>query len=99
VVVTGVVAEDGSEAWYVVATVGATATQHLAPVLLPGLDEDASYLLTGETPTRDQHVADVGTTWLDGDGLVLSGRVAGRAGVAMPVLAPETARVLRAVRR
>jgi alpha-galactosidase len=99
VLVTGVVAEDGAEAWYVVATVGATATQHPAPVLLPGLDEDATYLLTGETPTRDQHVADVATSWLDGDGLRLPGQVTTRAGVGVPVLAPETALVLRAVRR
>ncbi len=68
VVVTGVVADDAAEGWYVVATVDSLATQSPAPVLLPGLDPDRRYLVTSETPDGVRQVSDLGRTWLDGDG-------------------------------
>ena len=95
VLVTGIVAPDRSEAWYVVATVASTATQHPAPLRLTGLDPDASYRLTDVTATDDQHHADLTSWWAEGDGQVLSGRVLMSAGVSLPVLAPEVARVVR----
>ncbi|PVG81805.1 alpha-galactosidase [Nocardioides gansuensis] len=103
VVVTGLVAEDAGEAWYVAATVAATATQHPAAVRLPGLAADATYRVTGETPRGralhdDAHRADLATSWLESDGLVVPGAVLGSLGVRLPVLSPETAQVIRAVR-
>ncbi len=68
-VVTGVVAADAGEAWYVVATVDTPLTQSPAAVLLPGLDPARTYRVTRENPPADRHVvADLGSTWLDGDG-------------------------------
>lgn len=93
VVVTGVVAADRSEAWYVVATVAATATQHPAALRLTGLDPDLRYRLTEEVPP-DPGGPDLTDAW-SADGTVLSGRALAGAGVALPVLLPEDARVLR----
>ncbi len=50
--VTGVVAPDRSEGWYVVATIDSTATQTPAPVVLPGLDPAGRYRLEEVTPAR-----------------------------------------------
>ena len=94
VVVTGVVAADRSEAWYVVATVAATATQHPAPLRLTGLDPDRTYRLSEELPPTGG--ADLSGGW-SASGAVLGGRVLATTGVALPVLDPEEARVLRVV--
>lgn len=95
--VTGVVAADRSEAWYVVATVASPTTQHPAPLRLTGLDPDRTYRLADVTPTADQHGADLTPWWAAEGGQELTGRVLAGAGVSLPVMAPETARVLRLV--
>ena len=95
VLVTGVVAADRSEAWYVVATVAATETQHPAPLLLTGLDPDRTYRLSEELPPAPGG-ADLSGTW-SARGAELGGRVLATVGVALPVLDPEEARVLRLV--
>ena len=97
VLVTGIVGPDQTSACYVVATVASPATQHPAPLRLTGLDPDATYRLSEVTATADQHGADLASWWAQGRGQVLTGRVLATAGVALPVLAPETARVIRAV--
>ena len=99
VVVTGVVAEDRSEAWYVVATVDTTVTQSVGPVRLPGLDPDRSYAVTDRTPSGARHRAELGSSWLEGDGVVLGGRLLGEVGVRFPGLPPEAAQVLHLVPR
>ena len=93
-VLTGVVAPDAAEAWYVVAAVDTTVTQPVGTVLLPGLDPDQTYLVTDRTPAGDGHRAELGETWLDGPGVRLTGRALGAAGVRLPGMAPESARVL-----
>jgi alpha-galactosidase len=95
VLVTGLVAADRSEAWYVVATVAATATQHPAPLRLAGLDPDRRYRLVEELPPSSGG-ADLTGAW-SASGTVLGGRVLAAAGVALPVLDPEEARVLHVV--
>lgn len=95
VLVTGIVAEDRSEAWYVVATVAATATQHPAPLRLTGLDPDRRYRVTEEMP-RGPGGADLTGAW-SAHGTEPTGRVLASAGVALPVLDPDEARVLRLV--
>ena len=96
VLVTGVVAPDRGEAWYVVATVDTTVTQSVGAVCLPGLDPAGTYLLTNRTPAGRDHVVEKGDTWLDGHGVVLTGRAMRETGVRFPGLAPEAARVLHA---
>jgi alpha-galactosidase len=79
-----------------VATVAATATQHPAPLRLTGLDPERAYLLTEELAAGPGLAEFSGATWSPA-GAVLSGRVLAAAGVALPVLDPEAARVLRVV--
>lgn len=95
VLVTGVVAEDGSAAWYVVATVAATATQHPAALRLTGLDPDRAYELSEELPP-DPGCVDLSGRW-SATGTVLTGRVLAELGVVLPALLPEEVRVLRVV--
>jgi alpha-galactosidase len=95
VVVSGIVAADASEAWYVVATVAATATQHPAPLRLTGLDPDRRYRLAEQAPPPP-HGTDLTGAW-SADGAELTGRGLATSGVALPVLDPEQARVLRLV--
>jgi alpha-galactosidase len=95
VLVTGIVGADRREAWYVVATVGSTATQHPAPLRLSGLDPDRTYRLSEELPPTTGG-ADLTGAW-SAAGANVPGRVLAEVGVALPVLVPEEARVLRAV--
>jgi alpha-galactosidase len=62
-------------------------------VLLEGLDPDRRYRVTDETPADGQHGLDLAPRHLD---VVLPGRVLAEVGVRLGVVAPETARVLRA---
>ena len=84
VLVTGVVAPDRSEGWYVVATVDTPVTQSVGAVRLPGLDPDRSYLVTDRTPPGERHRAELGDTWLDGAGVALTGRMLGDGRRAVP---------------
>ena len=95
IAVTGIVGADRAEAWYVVATVAATETQHPARLLLTGLDPDRTYRLSEEMPPPPGG-ADLSSSW-SADGAVLTGRALGTVGVALPVLDPEEARVLHLV--
>lgn len=95
VLVTGVVGADRSEACYVVASVASPATQHPAPLRLTGLDPDTTYRLVEEM--APPHAAgDLSEGW-SAVGTTLPGRVLATAGIALPVLRPEEARVLRVV--
>lgn len=93
--VSGVVAADRSEGWYVVAAVASLHTQSPTPVRLDGLDPDRRYRVSGETPSGGQHSADLGESWLSGPGLVVPGAVLAGVGVRLPALAPDTAQVIR----
>lgn len=97
VVVTGAVAEDRSEAVFVVAVTGSPATQTPAPVRLDGLDPRRRYRVRGVDPSLDRHGADVSGTWPPGGatGVVTTGSMLMEAGVGLPPSAPETAYVLR----
>jgi alpha-galactosidase len=98
--VTGVVAPDRGEAWYVVVHTDLPATQQPCPVRLEGLDPDRRYLLSDETPAADRPTLDLGPAPLAEGGVELPGSVLGAVGVRLGSPAPETARVLhvRAVR-
>jgi alpha-galactosidase len=92
VMVTGLVAADCSAAWYVVATVAATATQHPARLRLTGLDPGRSYRLAEEMAPSGG--ADLTGAW-SAHGVEATGRSLSTLGVALPPLDPEEARVLR----
>ena len=97
--VTGVVAQDEAEGWYVVATLDSLQTQTAGPVVLPGLDPDRNYLVRDVTPTSGRPQVNLGDTWLDTDGVELSGAMLAKLGVRLPVLEPEAAHVLHATAR
>lgn len=94
--VTGVVARDGSEGWYVVALVDTVITQSPAVVVLPGLEPDRVYRLVSAAPSDHSPSVGLGATWLDGPGVDLSGRALETVGVRLPPSAPESAYVLHA---
>ena len=93
-VVSGVVAADRAEAWYVLATVDSLVTQSAGQVVLPGLDPARTYRVRARTPAGERHVMDLGESWLHGDGIEVPGSVLGALGVRLPVMAPESAHVL-----
>ncbi len=95
VVVTGVVDAGASAGYFVIAVVASTATQAPTPVVLAGLEPDRRYRVRSVTPAGStSHVIDRATTWLDGDGVDVVGRVLMSAGVQLPATPPETAYVL-----
>jgi alpha-galactosidase len=98
-VVTGLVAADGSEGWYVVATVDTTLSQSVGAVRLPGLEPGRGYTVTDRTPPGSHHRAFLGGHWLDDGGVRLSGAALGEVGVGFPPLAPEDAHVLHVTAR
>ena len=77
------------------ATVDTVVTQSPPSVLLPGLDTERTYRLSVETPAGERHRSDLGTTWLDGGPVDVTGAALTSLGIRLPVLAPETAVVLR----
>lgn len=97
--VTGVVAPDRSDAVFVVAASGASQTQTPLPVQIPGLDPGRRYDVIPLGPDEAGPLVDVGESWLGGPPLVLPGSTLVHAGIRLPVMAPESARVLRFVAR
>jgi alpha-galactosidase len=96
--VTGVVAEDGSEAVFSISAVGLTLDAVASPVRLPGLDPDRSYViepLTFGAPPR--YLAAALPRWLSDGTVSLLGRLLSEIGVAAPPLAPEQTLVLRLI--
>ncbi len=87
--VTGLVGADRAEAWFVVATVDTPVTQSVGPVRLPGLDPERRYLVVDRTPPGPAHRAEMGETWLDGDGVVVDGRALDVVGLRFPALPPR----------
>lgn len=95
--VTGVVAPDLSEAWYVVAMTGLAATQHVAALRLPGLDPGRVYVVSDVTPTHGQHPLDLAPSREGWTGRGQRGSVLTIVGLLPGSVAPDTARVLHVV--
>lgn len=91
--VHGVVAVDGLSAIFAVASLTTSARAVPAPVRLPGFDPERSYRLErlGPVPTYGSITAG----WLGSGPVQASGLVLTRIGVALPVLRPETAVLLK----
>ena len=93
--VSGIVAPHASEAVYVIAAVATSTTQAPVPARLSGLDRSERYHVAQVGPAVQGPRVDLGDSWLDGEPLLLPGSVLGSAGIRLPVMAPESARVLR----
>ncbi|MCK0116197.1 alpha-galactosidase [Isoptericola sp. S6320L] len=95
----GVVAHDGSEALYAWVCTASSDTWPPPPVRLPGLSADRTYRVALDGPVRElDGIAarwGVPLPWVEAGGAVLPGRVLGEVGLAMPVLFPDRAVLLR----
>jgi alpha-galactosidase len=94
--VHGVVAPDRSRALFAVVATG-TADAALPPAArLPGLDPERRYRVTPVVAGGDPTVVDAATPawWTHGE-VTASGTVLGETGLAVPLLAPENAVLLR----
>jgi alpha-galactosidase len=95
--VHGVVAHDGSDALFAIATLASSAQAPAALVTLPGLDPDATYHVRPQAPADVvgpwQHVP-----WWEPEGLRTTGRALAQVGVRAPHLQPERLVLLRATR-
>ena len=103
----GVYASDRSEAVVSYARLTSDGPAVPAPLLLPGLDDEASYRiapvdLLGDGVDRTiRHAAPSRPGWFDrqdGDELVLTGRQLHRHGIQLPVMWPESAVLLHVIR-
>ena len=97
VLVTGRGRQDRAEAWYVVATVD-TLGDPVADARCgcPGSTRSRTLPRHRAHPPGERHVMDLGESWVDGDGIEVSGSAAGRSRCPAAVTAPQSARVLRA---
>ncbi|SFR70495.1 alpha-galactosidase [Agromyces sp. CF514] len=91
----GVVAPDGSRALYARVALDSAETALPAPARIPGLDPDRRYRVRPvEVGGPPPVIADAPPPWWAAGEVVLSGRVLGETGLAMPLLAPENALLL-----
>lgn len=92
--ITGLISEDQSEAWYVIATLDTPHAQPPRPVRLPGLAPDRSYRVSNRTPAHTQPRGDATHLWPPAGGLVATGRALSGAGVQLRATMPQCAEVL-----
>jgi len=95
--VHGVVAQDGSDALFSLATVASSAQMPAGLVPLPGLDADATYHVRPQAPGDVVTHGQLAPWWRPG-GIRVTGRVLERVGVRPPHLSPERLVLLRATR-
>ncbi|WP_425953358.1 alpha-galactosidase [Xylanimonas sp. McL0601] len=96
VVLRGVIAPDGREAIYSLATLAASVWAPPGRITLPGLDPATSYTVATLAPadvTRGSFAA--GPVAWSTSPLVVSGAVLGRAGLQIPAIFPEQAVLIR----
>ena len=95
----GVVAGDGGEALFCFAALATSPAMVPGALRLPGLDPDRRYRVTAVPLAGGPSYAHGEPPgWLE-DGVTLTGRALGAAGLQMPSLAPEQALVLQLVAR
>jgi alpha-galactosidase len=87
------VAEDRSEAVFVVAAVAPSLTPAPTPVALPGLDPGARYVVR-ELGEHQGDPSGVQGSGVPASGLTLPGSLLAGAGVQLPPMRPESALVL-----
>ncbi|MDT0344239.1 alpha-galactosidase [Streptomyces litchfieldiae] len=98
--VSGVVAEDGSDAVFAIVAHATSQLYPPGPVRLPGLLPDVAYhvrpLPPGDVPDGNAHRWGVPLPWWTEEGVRLPGRVLEDAGLQAPVLFPERLVLVRA---
>ncbi|TDB72175.1 alpha-galactosidase [Micromonospora sp. KC723] len=96
---TGVVAQDGSQALYAITATATSASYPPGSVALPGLDPARTYRVRPQPPgdIADGNAADWGAAlpWWSPSGVRLSGRVLDTAGLRLPVLYPDRVVLIR----
>lgn len=94
----GVVAEDGSEAIYAMVAMGSAETTTPVPVRLPGLLPDVLYQIELDGVVPPPAGAYLGPAGVETGPVRLHGRVVGEVGIAMPIVLPESGRLIRVTR-
>jgi alpha-galactosidase len=96
---TGVVAQDGTEALYAVTATATSVSYPPGSVALPGLDPARTYRVRPQPPgdITDGNAADWGAAlpWWSPTGVRLSGRALDTAGLQLPVLYPDRVVLIR----
>jgi alpha-galactosidase len=88
-VLTGSVAQNGSEALFAFVSVATSAEEIPGRIALPGLDRDAQYRIDFLFPTLTLAFVDRDTVQWIPDGASATGRYLAEVGLPMPVLNPE----------
>ena len=92
----GVVATDGSEALYRLASLDHTLTWPPGRVPLPGLDPDRSYAVSAQAPGDGAVHGAAGAPGWSTDGVTMTGRVLAEVGLQAPLLAVDQLVLIRA---
>ncbi|WP_043599890.1 alpha-galactosidase [Cellulomonas flavigena] len=95
--VHGVVAQDGSDALFTIASIASSAQMPAGTVALPGLDPAATYHVRPQEPGGGSR-GGWPTPWWGPEGIRTTGRVLAKVGVRAPHLAPEQLVLVRATR-
>ncbi|MEV6343594.1 alpha-galactosidase [Actinoplanes sp. NPDC051851] len=97
--VTGVVAQDRSEALYALISTGTSASYPPGTVTLPGLDPDRVYHVRpqppGDVPDGNAAAWGAALPWCTPRGVHLHGVTLGNAGLRLPVLYPDRVLLVR----
>ncbi|WP_278259317.1 GH36 C-terminal domain-containing protein [Nocardioides convexus] len=94
----GVVAPDGAEAVFALTSLAKPATSPRGRVRLPGLDPTASYDVGLLRPDAVSEPPWTVPSWL-AEGVRLTGRVLGTAGVQVPAMKPQQCTLLHLTTR
>ena len=90
----GVIASDRAEAMFAVVQLTSSDALAVAPLQLPGLDPDARYRVQLITLGRGPlGMAYDHPSWV-GEGIELTGRMLATAGLPLPIMLPESARLI-----
>ncbi len=93
--VHGVVSADRGEALVAYVSLGAARDAVAGPLLFAGLDDDAEYLIEVLDLGAPRLMQEGAAPWLERGSATLTGRAIREVGLAMPLLAPAQAVVLR----
>jgi alpha-galactosidase len=93
--ISGVVAQDASEAVFGVVTVDRSITWPPGRIRLPGLDPERTYRVEPIAFDEERHDTARTPPWWR-SGVRLTGRALAEAGVQLPMMLPEEAALLRA---
>ncbi len=95
----GTVARDGSEGVFAFVSVATSMLEAPGRIQIPGLDAAATYEVSVEFPSGSEpFIERAAVEWIQ-SGVTVSGAVLAEVGLPMPILAPEHAILIHAVRK